>query len=105
MSVLVKGQSYYRTAEVCRMVGISRNTLFRWMKEGIIIEPERRDWRGWRLFNQVQVDQLKAKTNQTIENKGCVIGTDFCNRYQREQSFDLRVQTNEKRARNVRPAD
>jgi predicted site-specific integrase-resolvase len=96
MSVSVDGQSYYRTAEVCRMVGISRNTLFRWIKEGIIIEPARRDWRGWRLFNQVQVDQLKAKTSQTIENREHAITTDFCGRYQGKQLPDLQVQINEK---------
>ena len=77
MPVFCDGQSYYRTAEVCRMVGISRNTLFRWLKEGVIIEPARRDWRGWRLFNQAQVDRLKGKTNRTIETGHSAMATDF----------------------------
>lgn len=34
MPVTINSQTYYRTTEVCRMVGISRNTLFRWLKEG-----------------------------------------------------------------------
>jgi excisionase family DNA binding protein len=76
MPVFCDGQSYYRTAEVCRMVGISRNTLFRWLKEGVIVEPARRDWRGWRLFNQAQVDRLKGKTNQTIETERSATATD-----------------------------
>ena len=59
------GQTYYRTAEVCRMVGISRNTLFRWLKEGIFSEVEYRDWRGWRLFTEAQIDRMKATTNQS----------------------------------------
>jgi hypothetical protein len=67
MPVLLDGHSYYRTAEVCRMAGISRNTLFRWVKEGNVIEPTRRDWRGWRLFTQDQVYRLRGKTNQTSE--------------------------------------
>ncbi len=67
MPVLLNGLSYYRTAEVCRMAGISRNTLFRWMKAGVIVEPPRRDWRGWRLFSQDQVALLKARTNFLIE--------------------------------------
>ncbi len=35
-----------------------------WMKEGVIIEPASRDWRGWRLFSQTQVDKLKSKTGR-----------------------------------------
>jgi phage antirepressor YoqD-like protein len=76
MPVFCDGQSYYRTAEVCRIVGISRNNLFRWLKEGVIIEPARRDWRGWRLFNQAQVDRLKEKTNQTIGTGNSAMATD-----------------------------
>ena len=64
MSVIVNGQTYYRTADVCRMVGISRTTLFRWLKEGIFSEAEHRDRRGWRLFTKDEMDRLKAEVNQ-----------------------------------------
>jgi hypothetical protein len=64
MPVMIDGESYYRTVEVCRTAGISRNTLFRWLKVGVISEPERRDWRGWRLFSQSQLDCVKAKTSK-----------------------------------------
>ena len=64
MPVSINGQSYYRTAEVCRMIGISRNTLFRWLREGISIEPEHRDRRGWRLFTENEVSRLKAEANR-----------------------------------------
>jgi DNA-binding transcriptional MerR regulator len=64
MPVMIGGESYYRTAEVCRMAGISRNTLFRWLKVGLISEPELRDWRGWRLFSQSQMDCAKARTSK-----------------------------------------
>jgi predicted site-specific integrase-resolvase len=63
MPVVINDQTYYRTAEVCRMVGISRNTLFRWLKEGIFSDVEYRDWRGWRLFTAAQVETIKTKTN------------------------------------------
>jgi predicted site-specific integrase-resolvase len=63
MPVVINNQTYYRTAEVCRMVGISRNTLFRWLKEGIISDVEYRDWRGWRLFTAAQVATIRTKTN------------------------------------------
>jgi transposase-like protein len=63
MPVVINDQTYYRTAEVCRMVGISRNTLFRWLKEAVFSDVEYRDWRGWRLFTAAQVEAIRTKTN------------------------------------------
>jgi predicted site-specific integrase-resolvase len=62
MPVIINDQTYYRTAEICRMVGISRNTLFRWLKEGIFSDVEYRDWRGWRLFTATQLETIRTKT-------------------------------------------
>ena len=64
MPVPINGQTYYRTAEVCQTVGISRNTLFRWLKDGILKEPELRDRRRWRLFTEVQIDRLKQEATR-----------------------------------------
>ena len=64
MPVKINSQTYYRTTEVCRKVGISRNTLFRWLKEGNVTEVEHRDYRGWRLFTQEQIDALKKKARK-----------------------------------------
>ena len=66
MSVVINNQTYYRTAEVCRIVGISRNTLFKWLKGGVLSDVEYRDWRGWRLFTAAQLETLRAKTNAAI---------------------------------------
>jgi predicted site-specific integrase-resolvase len=63
MPVVINDRTYYRTAEFCRMVGISRNTLFRWLKEGMISDVDYRDWRGWRLFTTAQLETIRAKTN------------------------------------------
>jgi len=63
MPVVIDGETYYRTAEVCRMIGISRNTLFKWLKEGIFSDVEYRDWRGWRLFTAAQVETIRTQTN------------------------------------------
>ena len=63
MPVSLKGHTYYRTAEVCKIVGISKNTLFRWLKEDIIKEPQYRDRRGWRLFTKSEIANLKAEVN------------------------------------------
>ena len=47
-------------------VGISRATLFRWIREGIF-KKSRWDRRGWRLFTEDELKKLKAETNQVIE--------------------------------------
>ncbi len=62
MPVVIDGTTYYRTAEVCRLIGISRNTLFRWLKEGRFGDHEYRDWRGWRLFTHSQLDNARSTT-------------------------------------------
>ena len=64
MSMEIDGVTYYRTAEDCRIIGISRNTLFRWMKDGKFGDREYRDWRGWRLFTIDQLNCIKAETNR-----------------------------------------
>ncbi len=64
MPVTLSGRKYYRTAEVCRMVGISRTTLFRWLTEGVFSEPEHRDRRGWRLFTEDEVNRIEIEANR-----------------------------------------
>jgi predicted site-specific integrase-resolvase len=65
MPVRIDGHTYYHTVEVCRMVGISRNTLFRWVKTGVTKQPAGRDRRGWRLFTLNQIEEIKAEANRT----------------------------------------
>ena len=67
MPVTVDGQTYYRTIEVCRVVGISRTTFFRWLKQGIFKEAKRRDRRRWRLFAEDEVSRMKAEATRIIE--------------------------------------
>ena len=64
MSVRVNGKEYYRTAEVCRMLGVSRNTLYRWLQHGVLGQYEHRDWRGWRIITQHEIDTLKSETGR-----------------------------------------
>jgi len=44
--------------EVAEMIGISSKTLARWEKMGKIRKPKR-DWRGWRVYEEVDVSQIK----------------------------------------------
>ena len=69
MTVVIDGVTYYRTAEVCHMVGISRNTLFRWLKQAKFDGLKRRDRRGWRLFTQEEIERMKVEANLIIEHK------------------------------------
>ena len=64
MPVIINGEKYFRTAEVCRMVGISKNSLFRWLRKVVFTDVERRDSRGWRLFTEDEVDRLKAEVHR-----------------------------------------
>jgi predicted site-specific integrase-resolvase len=66
MPVVINDRTYYRTAELCRMVGISKNTLFRWLKEGMVSDVEYRNCRGWRLFTPAQVEAIRTKTNHVL---------------------------------------
>ena len=80
MPVTINGQTYYRTAEVYRMLGISRNTLYRWLYKDILGEIEFRDSRGWRLFTRDEVNKLSAAIN-------CITKT---NRYAGNRSGNIR---------------
>jgi predicted site-specific integrase-resolvase len=63
MPVIIDGRTYYRTAEAFRVIGVSRNTLYRWLQKGIVPGVERRDSRGWRLFTQEEIDLLSKAIN------------------------------------------
>ncbi len=69
MPVTIDSQIYYRTAEVYRMIGISRNTLYRWLQKDILGSTERRDSRGWRLFTQDEIDILNRAINRITKIK------------------------------------
>lgn len=64
MPVAVNGRTYYRTAEACMMAGTSRNTLFRWIREGLFDDVGVRDRKGWRLFTEEDVTRLKEEVNR-----------------------------------------
>ena len=49
------------------MAGISKATLFRWLKDGTCKDARCRDIRGWRLFTKEEVDFLVVKANGISE--------------------------------------
>lgn len=70
MSVAINGQKYYRTSEACRMAGISRTTLLRWLRQGNLKLPEYRDRREWRLFTLDDIEKVNQEANRiSAKNK------------------------------------
>ncbi|MBI1821922.1 MAG: MerR family transcriptional regulator [Nitrospirae bacterium] len=47
-----------KTVDICRMFDISKSTLFRWEKEGLISNIGR-DWRNWRIYSQQNLVEIK----------------------------------------------
>jgi len=47
----INEKTYYSTAQVAVLAGVSRDTLLRWLKEGKIAEPGR-DRNRWRAFTE-----------------------------------------------------
>jgi len=62
--ITISSQTYYRTTEVCEMIGVSRSTLLRWFKSGILKDASHRDRRGWRLFTQGDIKRIEAEANR-----------------------------------------
>lgn len=60
----VNSRKRYKTIEVCELFDVSRATLFRWEREGLISGPTR-DWRNWRLYTAQQIKEIK----QIIRNR------------------------------------
>ncbi|GEM_PF-1204025 len=44
--------------EVAEIIGISAKTIMRWEKMGKIRKPKR-DWRGWRVYDERDVEQIR----------------------------------------------
>ncbi|MBI5059890.1 response regulator [candidate division KSB1 bacterium] len=55
---------FYSSKEVCEQLQISKSTLFKWEREGLITKV-RRDWRGWRLYDARNLEEIK----QNIERQ------------------------------------
>jgi excisionase family DNA binding protein len=63
MPIEINNQTYYRTSEACMKTGISRATLFRWLKAGLL-KKSYRDRRGWRLFTEDDLNKIQTEANR-----------------------------------------
>lgn len=60
---------FYSSKEVCEDLQISKSTLFKWEREGLITKV-RRDWRGWRLYDERNMQEIR----QNIEKQKAAEG-------------------------------
>jgi predicted site-specific integrase-resolvase len=63
MAIEIDGRVYYKTSEACKKTGISRATLFRWLKVGIL-DKYHKDRRGWRLFTEEDLEKIRAEARK-----------------------------------------
>jgi DNA-binding transcriptional MerR regulator len=56
----------YSTSQVALQIGVSKRTLFRWLRDGKIAEPKRIECPGMvsRLWNERDIDQLRKYKEQ-----------------------------------------
>ncbi len=67
MTIELDGQTFYTTAEACKLAGTNRDTLLRWIREKKFDDVEYRDRNGWRLFTEEDFIRLKKKVNRIID--------------------------------------
>lgn len=53
----VKTGKRYKTQEICDKFDISKATLYKWEKEGLITNVGR-DWRNWRVFTEQNIREI-----------------------------------------------
>lgn len=63
MPIDVDGKRFYRTNEALRIIGISKATWFRWLKEKKIEDVAHKDIRGWRLFTEEDIQRIRKYAN------------------------------------------
>ena len=64
MPIALNGKTYYRIAEACQIAGISKNTFLRWVREQRLSDTSCRDRRGWRVFDEDELQNLKDEANK-----------------------------------------
>jgi len=48
----------YKTRDISKIFDISKATLFRWEKDGLISNVGR-DWRNWRLYSKQNIKEIR----------------------------------------------
>lgn len=59
-----KTSTVYSTAEVAARAGVHKDTLLRWLRAGVVAEPNR-DRHGWRFFDDAQLAEVVRYASST----------------------------------------
>ena len=70
MPIRIDGDLYYTTREMCQEVAVSRATIFRWLRKGVL-KQLRKDRRGWRLFTEDDLNILRAEAGKIEVEERC----------------------------------
>lgn len=54
---MTKTEQRYSTQQVAEKVGVSKETILRWLRAGKIPEPDR-DRNGWRIFSEDEIHRI-----------------------------------------------
>lgn len=61
MPVEISGKTYFRSAEVSNMTGVSKSTIHRWLNDGVIPQARFRDRNGWILFTEDDIGRIQTE--------------------------------------------
>jgi DNA-binding transcriptional MerR regulator len=57
--IIIRNIKYYLVTEVCRELGIFKNTLYNWERQGKIPKAYRDPMSRWRLYSQKDIIKIK----------------------------------------------
>ncbi|NFL91055.1 DNA methyltransferase [Clostridium botulinum] len=60
--------AHIRTKDIIDKYDISRQTLYNWIHEGLIKEPQK-DWRGWRIWNNDCLKAIEKLISEKVESR------------------------------------
>lgn len=63
MVIKIDGKQYYETSDICQTAGISRATLFRWLKAGVL-QKAHKNRRGWRIFTEEDLSRIQSEARK-----------------------------------------
>lgn len=58
MPTNLNGKTYLQTNEAACEIGVSRQTLLRWFRDGLVSDVKR-DARGWRIFTKKDIARIR----------------------------------------------
>jgi DNA-binding transcriptional MerR regulator len=54
-----RGTDYFKSAEVAELIGVTKQTLLNWLRQGLITEPERNPATGYRLWTEKDIERIR----------------------------------------------